>query len=63
MAVGLIINELTNQRALVFKDHFALAHSLVIEELSLIKVPIFKVVSPSAVPLAALEVTFVIFSI
>ena len=60
MAICLVVDELTDQSAGVSKDHLSLAHSLVVEKLPFIEVPIAEMMLTTAVSLSALDVSLVV---
>ena len=63
MSIGLIIDELTDECALVLESHLALTNALIVHEFTLIYVPVLKIVNPAAVSLRTFEVTFKILAV
>ena len=51
MSIGLIIDELTDECALVLESHLALTNALIVHKFTLIYVPILEIVNPAAVSL------------
>jgi hypothetical protein len=51
MSIGLIINELTDECALVLESHLALPDTLIVHEFTLINVPVLEIVNSTAVSL------------
>ena len=63
MAVRLIINELGDQSALVLEYHLSLAHSLIIQEFTLVDISVAEIVGASTVSLVRSEVSFIEFTV
>ena len=63
MSIGLIIDELTDECALVLESHLALTNALIVHEFTLRYVPVLKIVNPAAVSLRTFEVTFKILAV
>jgi hypothetical protein len=63
MSIGLIIDELTYECALVLESHLAFPDALIVHEFTLIYVAVLEIVNPAAVSLRPLEVTFIILAV
>ena len=63
MSIGLIIDELTYECALVLESHLAFPDALIVHEFTLIYVAILEIVTAAAVSLRPLEVTFIILAV
>jgi hypothetical protein len=63
MSIGLIIDELTDECALVLESHLALTNALIVHEFTFIYVSVLEIVNPAAVSLRTFEVTFKILAV
>ena len=51
MSISLIINELTDECALVLESHLAFPDALIVHEFTLVYVPVLEIVDPAAISL------------
>jgi hypothetical protein len=63
VTIGLIINELRDQGALVLKYHFTFSNSFVIHKFTFVDVTVSEVVSATAISFVVFEVSFIEFTI
>ena len=63
MSISLIIDELTDECALVLESHLPLPNALIVHEFTLIYVSVLEIVNPAAISLRTFEVTLKILAV